>query len=568
MNLLQMSLSASVLILIVIACRKFFSARIPRTTFSLLWLLAWLKLMIPVPAGFPVPAAHQLREKMPDITAALPLSAETWQTAETGPDFGWNLLKILWLCGAVSVSLYIAYLHAASMKKYRTAIPLKESSWIPMWLEQKRSFRRITVRVSDEIASPLTYGILFPVILLPKQTDWEEQESMKLILEHEAAHIRHLDALKKLCLTISCVCHWFNPLVWYALGEMRADREVACDAAVLELLRESEYKKYGDTLLGLAEKISLVAFPFAVGISGPMRQMQKRIRQIASYQKPTARKITKGSLSFCLISVLLLSFTPLLSTCAAEQNRYHWDVSSEVISTVDLSSYFHGYKGSFVLYDLNADVWNIYDMEHATRRTSPNSTYKIYSALFGLSEGIITPENSFMAWDKEPHPFDAWNADQDLYSAMGASVNWYFQNMAEQMGRSAVKRYIHQIGYGNEEIHFDFSTCWLQSSLKISPVEQVELLKNLYQNRLDFAPEHVDAVKKSICLFSSEGQTFYGKTGTGRTEGRDVNGWFIGFTEANGHTCFFATNIQGEKEASGKMAAITMSVLSDMNLWK
>ena len=137
------------------------------------------------------------------------------------------------------------------------------------------------------------------------------------------------------------------------------------------------------------------------------------------------------------------------------------------------------------------------------------------------------------------------------------------------MGRSAVKRYIHQIGYGNEEIHFDFSTCWLQSSLKISPVEQVELLKNLYQNRLDFAPEHVDAVKKSICLFSSEGQTFCGKTGTGRTEGRDVNGWFIGFTEANGHTCFFATNIQGEKEASGKMAAaITMSVLSDMNLWK
>lgn len=124
------------------------------------------------------------------------LSAGTWQTAEAGPDFGWNLLKILWLCGAVSVSLYIAYLHAASMKKYRTAIPLKESSWIPMWLEQKRSFRRITVRVSDEIASPLTYGIFFPVILLPKQSDWADKESMKLILEHEAAHIRHLDALK------------------------------------------------------------------------------------------------------------------------------------------------------------------------------------------------------------------------------------------------------------------------------------------------------------------------------------------------------------------------------------
>lgn len=254
MNLLQMSLSASVLILIVIACRKFFSARIPRTTFSLLWLLAWLKLMIPVPAGFPVPAAHQLREKMPDITVALPLSAGTWQTAEAGPDFGWNLLKILWLCGAVSVSLYIAYLHAASMKKYRTAIPLKESSWIPMWLEQKRSFRRITVRVSDEIASPLTYGIFFPVILLPKQSDWADKESMKLILEHEAAHIRHLDALKKLCLTISCVCHWFNPLVWLMAALACRDMELACDEAVVRAVGRENRKLYADLLVELEAK--------------------------------------------------------------------------------------------------------------------------------------------------------------------------------------------------------------------------------------------------------------------------------------------------------------------------
>ena len=157
MNLLQMSFSASVLILMAVAFRKFFSDRIPGTVFSLLWLLAWWKLMIPVPTGFPVPAAHSLSGKMPDITVALPLSAGTWQTAEAGPDVGWNLLKLLWLCGAVSVSLYIAYLHAASMKKYRTAIPLKESSWIPMWLEQKRSFRGITVRVSDEIASPFAH---------------------------------------------------------------------------------------------------------------------------------------------------------------------------------------------------------------------------------------------------------------------------------------------------------------------------------------------------------------------------------------------------------------------------
>ncbi len=299
MNLLQMSLSASVLILIVIACRKFFSARIPRTTFSLLWLLAWLKLMIPVPAGFPVPAAHQLREKMPDITVALPLSAGTWQTAGAGPDFGWNLLKILWLCGAVSVSLYIAYLHAASMKKYRTAIPLKESSWIPMWLEQKRSFRRITVRVSDEIASPLTYGIFFPVILLPKQSDWADKESMKLILEHEAAHIRHLDALKKLCLTISCVCHWFNPLVWLMAALACRDMELACDEAVVRAVGRENRKLYADLLVELEAKragINLLTSGFGQSL------MKERVLHIMKMNRK--EKVSLTGILFSLAMVI------------------------------------------------------------------------------------------------------------------------------------------------------------------------------------------------------------------------------------------------------------------------
>ena len=254
MNLLRMSLSASFLILAVIAFRKFFSSKMPRTVFLFLWMLAWCKLMIPLPAGISLPVTNGLAEKIPDITTALSLPAGTWQTAGINSDFRWNILKILWFCGVLTFSLYLGCLHTVSMKKYRTAIPLKESSWIPMWLEQKRSFRRITVRVSDEIASPLTYGIFFPVILLPKQSDWADKESMKLILEHEAAHIRHLDALKKLCLTISCVCHWFNPLVWLMAALACRDMELACDEAVVRAVGRENRKLYADLLVELEAK--------------------------------------------------------------------------------------------------------------------------------------------------------------------------------------------------------------------------------------------------------------------------------------------------------------------------
>lgn len=72
----------------------------------------------------------------------------------------------------------------------------------------------------------------------------------------------------------------------------------------------------------------------------------------------------------------------------------------------------------------------------------------------------------------------------------------------------------------------DFSTYWMESSLEISPVEQVELLIKLQNNSFGFAPENINAVKDSICLSSSDAGAFYGKTGTGRVVGQDDDGWF------------------------------------------
>ena len=105
----------------------------------------------------------------------------------------------------------------------------------------------------------------------------------------------------------------------------------------------------------------------------------------------------------------------------------------------------------------------------------------------------------------------------------------------------------------------------MESSLKISPIEQVELLIRLHNNSFGFAPENIEAVKASIRLFSSATETFYGKTGTGRIDGQDVNGWFVGFIEAADNTYFFAVNISADCEAAGSRAAeIAMDILNEI----
>ena len=492
--------------------------------------------------------------------------------SETPSIAGYILLGI-WIVGILAMIILVikSSLRLRSLEK--SALPLQNQEVRRLYhrcLEEMGIHRDIPVYSTAFLKSPIIVGLLKPCIYLPIHliSDYNESD-MRYMLLHELQHYKHKDAVASYLMNLAGVVYWFNPLVWYALKEMRNDREVACDTSVLKMLEEDAYEDYGNTLINFAEKVSLAPFPFAAGLGGNMKQMKRRIINIASYEKPTFMKRIKGMTAFVLTAVLLLGFAPFISTYAADGSHYQWDSSSENVSYVDLSTYFGEYEGSFVLYDLENDAWSIHDMEHATLRVAPNSTYKIYDALFGLEEEIITPENSFIAWNGETYPFEAWNADQTLQSAMNSSVNWYFESVDEQLGAANISNYIEEIGYGNENISGDFSTYWMESSLKISPIEQVELLTRLQNNSLGFAPENINAVKDAICLCASDAGTFYGKTGTGRVDGQDVNGWFIGYIETVDNTYFFATNIGADSDATGGNATeITMSILSDMNIWK
>ena len=485
---------------------------------------------------------------------------------------GYILLGI-WIVGMLAMMILIIKSSLRLRTIKRSALSLQNPEVRRLYnkcLNEMKITRNIPVYSTAFLKSPIIVGFLKPCIYLPIHliSDYHESD-MRYMLLHELQHYRHKDAIANYLMNFAGVLYWFNPFVWFALREMRNDREVACDTSVLKMLEEDDYENYGNTLINFIEKVSISPFPFAASLSGNMKQIKRRIINIASYEKPTFYKKLKGMTAFILTTVLIMGLTPFISTYAADESHYQWKSSSENISYVDFSKYFEKYEGSFVLYDQENDIWSIHDIEHATLRVAPDSTYKIYDALFGLEEGVITPEDSFIAWNGKNYPFEAWNADQTLQSAMTSSVNWYFQSIDEQLASTNIYNYIQQIGYGNENVSGDLSTYWLESSLKISPVEQVKLLTKLQNNSLGFSSENINAVKDAICLSSSDAGTFYGKTGTGRVDGQDVNGWFIGYIETADNTYFFATNIGADSDATGGNATeITMSILSDMNIWK
>lgn len=494
------------------------------------------------------------------------------------PTFIHTLLVFFWSIG-IFIMFFLLYRSVKQVKAlHSSALPLQNEELNALYIEclnEVNSKHTIPIYSTAFLKSPVLAGFLHPRIYLPIHliSDFNvgtiSATDIRYMLLHELQHYKHKDILIGYLINTVNVFYWFNPLIWYFLKRIRQERELACDSAVLQLLKETEYKSYGNTLINFAETIALSPFPLTMEISGNIKQLKGRILNIASFHQPTFKQKIHGYLICIFVSTIIIGCIPILSVYASDQTGYHFDTTEKNITQLNLSSDFGDYTGSFVLYDQSADRWNIYNMDHASTRVSPNSTYKIYDALLGLESGIITPEHSIFTWNGEPYPFNSWEADQDLTSAIHNSVNWYFQAIDSQAGFEAVRTFLQTINYGNQNTGTNLNLYWTDFSLKISPIEQVELLQDFYQNNFHFDSKNIQAVKKALLLSTTSSGSLYGKTGTGRVNGKDVNGWFIGYIETANNTYYFATNIQSSSDATGSQATeITESVLSNLGIWK
>ncbi|MDQ7862456.1 penicillin-binding transpeptidase domain-containing protein [Peribacillus frigoritolerans] len=111
-------------------------------------------------------------------------------------------------------------------------------------------------------------------------------------------------------------------------------------------------------------------------------------------------------------------------------------------------------------------------------------------------------------------------------SALQKSVNWYFQELDRRTGFETIQSNLQEINYGNSDVSGEFSEFWNESSLKISPVEQVQLLQAFYNNQFGYKERHIQAVKEALLLEKHEEARLSGKTGTGAVNGKKPQ-WLV-----------------------------------------
>lgn len=197
-------------------------------------------------------------------------------------------------------------------QKYRYSLKLKNSLLIEHnetinALLREMDMGHILVFTNDEIASPLTCGLLTPRIYLPTRMDFQNRELLRHILMHETMHIRHKDNLIKTFMLAALVLNWFNPLVWLMSKCLAADLETACDESVLKHCQDEDARKsYAYSLLAMAitgSRTTLLYSAFS------KTEVEKRIQNILHYRKASAILLL-AAVSFMTCS------TVAFATCA------------------------------------------------------------------------------------------------------------------------------------------------------------------------------------------------------------------------------------------------------------
>ena len=312
--MLEILISSTVLILVLTALRFLLRGKIsPRLQYAL-WLLATLRLLLPVSL---VRSPVSVMNAVPDVPAAVQrltapedrrapqtdsAQAPTQTVSEPGTApaeaqtqlTGSTILKVIWLTGAAAMALVILtqnLLFLRRLKKLRQPFACPESP-VPVWL-------------ASSLPSPCLAGLLRPEIYLTPEAA-QDPDTRQFVLRHELAHYHARDQLWSL-LRLLCQCvYWFDPFVWLAASLSRRDCELACDERVLKNLDPGSRADYGRALLSLVapKRARGQLLSCATTMQLGRKSLKERIMLIAKKPKMAA---------YTLVFVLVLSL--VLTAC-------------------------------------------------------------------------------------------------------------------------------------------------------------------------------------------------------------------------------------------------------------
>ena len=325
--------SGSLLIAAVLLLRRLAYHRLPKRVFVLMWCMILVRFLIPysIPVKQVAISDSITNQLIPmnelssgkdagyrigDVSGSENISkntpaGNTWKESEIWLLMAWikhhtavkNALITVWALVGSLMAVWILSKHIRWLKRYHASLPAK-GALLQAWQNSHHGVRTIQIRCSDQIATPLTYGLLHPVILLPANLQWENEQDLYCILEHERLHIKYFDICTKYFMCLALCIYWFHPLVWLMYILLGRDMEAACDEEVLHRFRSVSKSDYALLLIQMADWQTSDS---ALGASfSNYKEMKERITSIMKSKKYT---IPAAALAILVLFGIVCTFT-------------------------------------------------------------------------------------------------------------------------------------------------------------------------------------------------------------------------------------------------------------------
>lgn len=208
-------------------------------------------------------------------------------------------------------------------------------------------------------------------------------------------------------------------------------------------------------------------------------------------------------------------------------------------------------EGCFALMNNATGKFTVYNFErYRDSAYLPASTFKIVNSLIGLQTGKIVNDSMVIKWDGQKRWNEDWNKDLNMYDAFRLSAVPYYQEVARRIGKDTMQYWLDSLKYGAQSLTALFKikspvdSFWLDNTLKITPDQQLGLVKKLYFNELPFFKVNQEMVKNAMLFENKTTHRLGYKTGWGVTPKNHALGWVVGWIEENNHPYFFVLNIE------------------------
>jgi beta-lactamase regulating signal transducer with metallopeptidase domain len=286
---------------------------------ALLWLISALP---EIPLGLPLPPVSSVF----NVAAATPppLPAASVMSAPAARH-GAQILMYVWLGGGALILLryLIGTLLMARTARYGRRID--DGAWLSLAQRVAKELaitRPVTLLWGDRLVVPVTWGVLYPMVLLPASArDWPPEER-RLVLLHELAHVKRFDALTQLVAQITLAVFWFSPFVWLGEWRLRVEREYACDDVVLH--HGTDASLYADQLLRMVRALIAEgsAQPaFAALAMARRSQFEGRMRAILDPARARGSASITSGLLFILLSLCIAAPVAAVDLFVADSTR-------------------------------------------------------------------------------------------------------------------------------------------------------------------------------------------------------------------------------------------------------